>query len=280
MNRSDYFSNHSRRRAFRRAPRCACDALRHALDHDELELHYQPIVELSTDLVRGLEALVRWRHPEQGVLGAGAFVPAAEACGMIAELDTWVLDSAAAQIAAWQDDVLIAPGFRVAVNLSGAEFGDETLARRVMEALRRHGADAECLTVELTETIDLSDLVAAHRAVRSLQQVGVHVALDDFGAAYATFTRLRTLPFDLVKLDREVTVAGGSPVGDAFMRAIVGLSDGLGMQVVAEGIETRDQGAIAAQLGCELAQGYLWSPAVPAAEITAILESGSGLAPR
>ena len=280
MQQTDEHSPRQRRRPFRKAPRCECDALRHALDHGELELHYQPIVELSTDLVCGLEALVRWRHPERGVVSAGAFVPTAERCGLIVELDSWVLDRAAAQIAAWQEDVLIAPGFRVAVNLSGGEFGDETLARRVVESLRRHGADPECLTVELTETVDLSDLVAAHRAVRSLQQTGVHVALDDFGAAYATFTRLRTLPFDLVKLDRDVTVAGGSPVGDAFMRAIVGLSDGLGMQLVAEGIETREQGAIAAQLGCRLAQGYLWSPAVPGPEITAMLESGTGLRPR
>lgn len=251
--------------------------MRRALAHDELELHYQPVVDLSTDLVRGLEALVRWRHPQDGLVSAGAFVPIAEQCGLIGDLDEWVLDRAAAQIAEWEEDVLIAPGFRVAVNVSGSEFADASLASRVASVLKARGAHPECLTVELTETVDLSDMAAAHRAFRTLQHLGVHVALDDFGAEYATFQRFRFLPFDLVKLDREVTVAASSRVGAAFVRAVVGLGDGLGMQVVAEGIETTAQADVAAALGCTLAQGYLWSPPLPADEITRMLQSGAGL---
>jgi EAL domain-containing protein (putative c-di-GMP-specific phosphodiesterase class I) len=253
--------------------------LRRALDEGELELHYQPIVGLGTDLVIGLESLVRWNHPIRGLLAAGAFVPTAEACGLSGALDTWVLDAAARQIAAWQEDVLIAPGFRVAVNVSGTEFADRTLARRVAQTLQERNADPRCLTVELTETVDVRDITAAHRTVRELQQLGAHVALDDFGAEYATFQRFRFLPFDLVKLDREITIAAGSRVGAAFIRAIVGLGDGLGMRVVAEGVETPAQAAVAGELGCTYAQGYLWSPPRPPDEITRILVEGLRPAP-
>ena len=266
-----------RRRALRRAPRCGCDQLRRALQHGELELHYQPVVDLITGLVTGLEALVRWRHPDDGVLPAGAFIPTAERCGLIADVDAWVLEAAVAQIAAWEEDVLIAPGFRVAVNVSAVEFADAALVRRIASTLQEHGARPECLTVELTETSELRDLAAAHRNVRALKQLGVHVGLDDFGAEYATFERLRSLPFDLVKLDREVTTSASSRVGAAFVRAIVGLGDGLDMQVIAEGIETAAQAAVAAGLGCTLAQGHLWSPPLPASAVTRILESGTGL---
>lgn len=248
--------------------------MRRALPDGELELHYQPIVDLADGLVVGLEALVRWRHPSRGLLAAGSFVPIAEACGLSGALDTWVLDETARQIALWQDDVLIAPGFRVAVNVSGTEFADGSLARRVAETLRQHNADPRCLTVELTETVDVHDITAAHRTVRSLQQLGVRVALDDFGAAYATFQRFRFLPFDLVKLDREIMAAAGSRVGAAFVRAIVGLGEGLGMDVVAEGIETSAQARVATQLGCTFAQGYLWSPPRPADDVTRLLVEG------
>ena len=274
MKRYDDHTTHPRRRSRRGAAPCICDELRQALIARELELHYQPIVALATGLVVGLEALVRWNHPSRGLLPAGAFVPTAEACGLSAALDTWVLDEAARQIAAWQDDVLIAPGFRVAVNVSGTDFADSSLAQRVAETLRQHNADPRCLTVELTETVDVRDITAAHRTVRSLQQLGVRVALDDFGAEYATFQRFRFLPFDEVKLDREITIAAASRVGAAFVRAIVGLGDGLGMDVVAEGIETPAQAAVAAELGCSLAQGYLWSPPRTSAAVTRILVEG------
>jgi EAL domain-containing protein (putative c-di-GMP-specific phosphodiesterase class I) len=259
---------------------CTCDALRAAIGEGELDVYFQPVVDLHHDLVVGLEALVRWHHPSRGLLAAGAFVPDAEACGVVGALDAWVLDRAVAQIARWQEDVLIAPGFRVAVNMSGVEFGNSTLVADVADALARHGADPECLTIELTETAALADMTAAHRSVRSLQQLGARVALDDFGTAYATFQRLRCLPFDEVKLDREITVAAGSPVGSAFVRAIVDLGEELGLRIVAEGIETPDQAAVAASLGCTVAQGYLWSPPLPAADVTAVLQSGTMLSRR
>jgi EAL domain-containing protein (putative c-di-GMP-specific phosphodiesterase class I) len=210
----------------------------------------------------------------RGLLTAGAFVPHAESCGLIERLDDWVLDAACRQIAAWQHDVLIAPGFRVAVNLSGYDFADHRLPERVSGALSRSGADPECLTVELTETFDLVDVVTTHRSFRALRQLGVNVSLDDFGTAYATFQRLRYLPFDEIKLDREVMAAAQSPVGMAFINAAVDLGRSLGMRTIAEGIETPDQADLARELGCDHGQGYLWSAAMPAEAVADLLVCG------
>lgn len=265
-------TNRRRRRGRERA--CDCRAIEHALAARELELHHQPIVDMSRDLVVGLEALVRWRQPTAGVLNASTFVADAERCGLIAPIDDWAIDAAARQIAEWQDDVLIAPGFRVAVNVSGRDFAETSLPTKVRAALHRHGADPRCLTIELTESVDVTDLTKAHRTVRALQHLGVEVALDDFGAAYATFQRLRFLPFDELKLDREVMIGASTPVGTAFVRAMVDLGHELSMRVVAEGIETRDQALHARSLGCVHAQGYLWSPALPPGEVTRRLQCG------
>jgi EAL domain-containing protein (putative c-di-GMP-specific phosphodiesterase class I) len=252
-----------------------CGQLAVAIDDDALELHYQPVVDLERGIVVGLEALVRWPHPELGMLTAGAFVPEAESCGLIQRLDDWVLATACRQIAAWQDDVLIAPGFRVAINLSGYEFADHQLPDRVARALASSGADPECLTVELTETFDLVDVVTTHRSFRSLQQLGVNVSLDDFGTAFATFQRLRYLPFDEIKLDREVMASAGTAVGTAFINAAVELGRSLGMRTVAEGIETVEQAQLARSLGFDKGQGYLWSASLPAAAIADLLVSGN-----
>jgi EAL domain-containing protein (putative c-di-GMP-specific phosphodiesterase class I) len=266
--------NATARRRRRHVRSCECRALEHALGAGELELYYQPIVDMSRELVVGLEALVRWRRPGIGVLPASAFIPNAEQCGLIARLDDWVIDGAARQIAEWQDDVLIAPGFRVAVNVSGRDFADASLPRKISTVLHQHGADPRCLTIELTESVDVTDLTNAHHTVRALQQLGVEVALDDFGAAYATFQRLRFLPFDELKLDREVMVGASTPVGTAFVRAMVELGQDLSMRVVAEGIETHDQARHARGLGCIHAQGYLWSAPLPAGDVTRRLQSG------
>jgi EAL domain-containing protein (putative c-di-GMP-specific phosphodiesterase class I) len=252
-----------------------CSDLATAIDDDALALHYQPVIDLQQGIVVGLEALVRWPHPDRGMLTAGAFVPEAESCGLIEHLDDWVLATACRQIAAWQDDVLIAPGFRVAVNLSGYDFADHRLPDRIGKALASSGADPECLTVELTETFDLVDVVTTHRSFRTLRQLGVNVSLDDFGTAFATFQRLRYLPFDEIKLDREVMASAGTPVGMAFINAAVELGRSLGMRTIAEGIETAEQADLARELGCDLGQGYLWSASVPAAAIGDLLVHGS-----
>lgn len=251
-----------------------CRELDDAIALGQLELHYQPVVDLRHDVTIGLEALVRWRHPQLGLLPAGAFVPAAEQCGLITTLDDWVLRSACEQIAAWQHDVLIAPGFRVAVNVSGRDVADHRLAERVADALTVARAAPACLTVELTETCDLADVGRASDTLQELRRMGVLVSLDDFGAAYATFQRLRVLPFDQLKLDRDVIASAHTSVGLAFLHATVELGRSLGMGIVIEGIETADQAVLARDLGGDHGQGYWWARPMPVADVAVLLETG------
>lgn len=251
-----------------------CAELEHAIHADELDVRYQPIVDLTTGVVVGLEALVRWRHPSLGSLGADSFVPLAEECGLIRELDEWVLGATCRQIDEWQQDVLVGPGFRVAVNVSGHELSDDRLIATIESALCASGAHPACLTIELTETADLTNVDAARHTICQLRSMGVRVALDDFGASYATFERLRHLPFDSIKVDKAVMQTAQWPVGEAFVVAAVNLGRSLGMSVIAEGIETRELADLARRLGCDYGQGYLWSRALTAPDAGLLLETG------
>jgi EAL domain-containing protein (putative c-di-GMP-specific phosphodiesterase class I) len=258
----------------RPADQAACAQLHRALTADELEVHYQPLISLASGLVCGFEALARWRHPEQGLLTAAAFIPQAEQCGLVRDLDDWMLEAVCRQVAEWQEDVLIAPGFRVAVNMSGCEFVNDDIWRRMEELMRETGAHPECLGIELTETHRLEDLCAARRNINSLRTLGVEVSLDDFGTAYATFDQLRMLPFDVLKLDRDITSAADSQVGAAFITAAVELARRLEIEVVAEGIETVEQADLMRRYGCRRGQGWFWSRAIPAVDATELLVSG------
>jgi EAL domain-containing protein (putative c-di-GMP-specific phosphodiesterase class I) len=251
-----------------------CAQLHQALLRDELEVHYQPVVELASELVVGFEALARWPHAEFGLLAAGAFVPQAEACGLVRDLDDWVLNAVGRQVAEWQDDVLFGPGFRVAINMSGCEFVGDDPARRMEEMMRATGARPSCLGLELTETFGLGDLRAARNSIVRLRGLGVEVSLDDFGAAYATFDQLRLLPFDVLKLDAGITAASDSGIGGAFVGAAVDLARGLSIDIVAEGIETAAQAERMRRAGCRRGQGYHWAPALSPAAATRLLETG------
>jgi EAL domain-containing protein (putative c-di-GMP-specific phosphodiesterase class I) len=250
------------------------DELADALDNDLLEVHYQPIVDLRTDVVIGLEALVRWPHPAFGLLSAAAFIDEAEACGLVGRLDDWVLATTCRQIDAWERDVLVGPGFRVAVNISGSGLADEQLGAKVRAALADSGADPMCLTIELTESVELTNVELARTTMCSLREIGVRMALDDFGAAYATFERLRHLPFDSIKIDKDVTWSAEWPVGEAFVVAAVDLGRSLGMSVVAEGIETVELADLSRRLGCDYGQGYLWAGALSPQTTGTLLETG------
>jgi EAL domain-containing protein (putative c-di-GMP-specific phosphodiesterase class I) len=251
-----------------------CAQLHLALLHDQLEVHYQPVMDLDNELVVGFEALARWPHPECGLLNAGAFVPQAEACGLVRDLDDWVLQTVGRQVAEWQDDVLFGPGFRVAINMSGCEFVGEDPARRMEEMMRETGARPSCLGLELTETYGLGDLRAARRSIERLRELGVEVSLDDFGAAYATFDQLRLLPFDVLKLDAGITAASHTPIGGAFVAAAVELARGLSIGIVAEGIETPEAAERMRRAGCRRGQGFHWAPALAPAAATRLLETG------
>lgn len=252
-----------------------CRELRRAISFDELSLWYQPIVDLDSGLLSGFEALVRWPHTELGLLGAGAFVPLAEECGLARTLDDWVIRAACKQLVLWQEDVLIGPGFRIAVNVSCAELDGHGLPDRVADAIDATGADPHGLAVELTESCDLADEAGARAGAVALRDMGVELAIDDFGSAYATFSRLRAIPFDVLKLDQSVVADAATPTGEAFVRAAVELAGHLGMRVVAEGVETAAQAALVRTLGCRLGQGHLWSRAVPSAIAERLLVSGA-----
>ena len=250
-----------------------------ALEAKEFVLHYQPIVNLTDETLTGFEALVRWRHPELGMLCAENFVPLAENCALIRSLDLWVLQTASRQLAAWQEDVLVAPGFRVAVNVSAMEMDGDGLVERVHRAITASGVDASGLVVEVTETSRIESLELAKRSADGLHALGVELALDDFGSRYGTFSLLSSLPFDVLKIDRELVIGTRTERGRAFVRALVDLGDSLGARIIAEGIETAEQAAQMRALCCHEGQGFFWAPALSVDDAEALLTTGSWPAP-
>jgi len=245
-----------------------------AIDRGELELRYQPILDLTNRQLTGFEALLRWRHPTRGLLGPDRIIPLAEECGLIQEVDDWVLHEAAHCLAAWQDDVLVGDGFRVHVNVSGMELDDRTLVDRVRRAVAGSQVSPSGLTIEVTETRLIHDVGSAKRAIDALHEMGVELALDDFGTEYATFMRLHALRFDIVKIDKGFVAACDTDLGRTFIRAFVDLANGLGAGIIAEGIETTDQLAKVRKAGCHQGQGFLWSPAIPLHDAEHLLLTG------
>lgn len=253
----------------------SCRQLRWAIGHDELAMWFQPVVDLETGVLCGFEALVRWPHPELGLLTPASFVPMAETCGLSNALDEWVLMAACKQLALWQEDVLVGPGFRVAINISSTQLDGHRLVDRMADIIDYTGVEPTGLGIELTETSNLGDLDAARQGALGLRELGIELALDDFGSAYATFARLNAIPFDVLKLDRGLVQSIESPTGAAFARAAVELGRHLGCRVIAEGIETQARAEDMRQLGCHQGQGHLWSRALPAMLAERLLVSGA-----
>jgi EAL domain-containing protein (putative c-di-GMP-specific phosphodiesterase class I) len=239
--------------------------LRGAIARGELTLHYQPKVSLGTGEWVGFEGLVRWAEPELGLLAPGEFIPLAEDTGLIGELGEFVLREAAGQIAAWRAAGL--GEVPVAVNLSAHQLRREGLAARVAEILREAEVPARLLGVEITESVLLEDAERAIRELRALRALGVELALDDFGTGFSSLSYLRKLPVQVVKIDREF-IAEISLREDAaaLTASIVALAKSLWLRVVAEGVEKREERELVAIWGCEEAQGFLFSPPVPAQE--------------
>jgi diguanylate cyclase (GGDEF)-like protein/PAS domain S-box-containing protein len=230
--------------------------LRRALDAAEFVLHYQPQVELATGRVAGVEALVRWRHSERGLVPPGEFIPVAEACGLILRLGAWVLGEACRQARAWQNAGM---PLVIAVNLSPVQLRHTGMLEVIDDILREHGLDGRWLEVELTESLLLehSERVT-ERTLQGLAARGIRLALDDFGTGYSSLAYLKRLPVQRIKIDRSfVRDIGTDPDDEAVVRAIVTLGHTLGKEVVAEGVETETQLAFLRRLGCETAQGFL-----------------------
>jgi EAL domain-containing protein (putative c-di-GMP-specific phosphodiesterase class I) len=242
--------------------------VRAALDTGQFTVYYQPIVDVASGEVTSVEALVRWDHPERGVVTPFEFLAVAERTGAIRELGSFVLRTACAQLRQWRADW---PDLCVAVNLSQAELLDEDLVPRVREALDSAGLPPAALHLEVTETVLAADhLVLA--AVESLVDLGVSLSIDDFGTGHSSLSRIRQLPVSRMKIDKSFIseIAGG---GAPLLASIIALGRGLGLRIVAEGVETREQLDFLTSGGCEEVQGYLLSRPVPAEHVVTLLYS-------
>jgi EAL domain-containing protein (putative c-di-GMP-specific phosphodiesterase class I) len=228
--------------------------LRHALETDGLTLHYQPVLNLCADAVAWFEALVRWQHPARGLLSPGLFLPLAEETGLIEGVDSWVLQTVIRQIAAW--DAGGTP-LAVSINLTAQSLQKPHLVDNVAALLRSEGVSPEQIIIELTEHTALRDLTTTRQVLAGLRQLGVRIALDDFGRGYASLTHLRQLPVDVLKLDAAFAAGIGKEVRDeAVLRSMLTLAQGLGLVVVVEGIEEQAQLDWLRQGGCFFGQGY------------------------
>ncbi|MDE5442271.1 EAL domain-containing protein [Bradyrhizobium sp. CSA207] len=236
--------------------------LRQALVNGSFEMHYQPLVDLRTNEVSGCEALLRWRHPERGMVSPAEFIPVAEDTGLINELGDWVLRTACNEAATWPAHV------RLAVNVSPVQLKCDTLALKIAGALAASGLDPRRLELEITEAVLIRDDEAALSILHQLRSIGVRIALDDFGTGYSSLSYLKRFPFDKIKIDRcfvaDMAEASGAPV---IVQAVVNIAAASNMTTVAEGVETEAQREMLRALGCTEMQGYLFSAAKPAAEV-------------
>ena len=240
-------------------------ALRKAIDRDELLLHYQPTVDLATGHIVGAEALVRWDHPEHGLVQPLEFISLAESTGLIVPLGTIVLNEACAQSTRWA--VRAGEGFVMSVNLSARQFADPNLPDLVAGALRRFGAPPSSLSLEITESTLMEHAEGTMVALHALKDLGVRLAIDDFGTGYSSLTYLKRFPIDVIKVDKSFVDGLGRDAGDeAIVATVVELAHTLGMQAVAEGVETERQLRRLRELHCDVAQGFLFSRPVPAGD--------------
>ena len=248
--------------------------LRRALDRDELRLHYQPIVDLATDRIVALEALVRWEHPTRGSIPPLSFIPIAEQTGLIVPIGRWVLETACRQARRWLDAFPDAP-LVMSVNLSAHQFAQPTLVDDIRATLEASGLPADRLELEITESVLLDEGEASATALRAIRDLGVGLVLDDFGTGYSSLSYLRRLPLDTIKIDRSF-VAGIDDDNSnlPIVEAVIALAHGLGIEVVAEGIETAGQLARLRDLVCDRGQGYWFARPQPPEALDALLAGG------
>ncbi len=252
--------------------------LHQALALGQFELHYQPKVDLTTGQIHGAEALVRWRHPQRGLVPPGEFIPIAEACGLIDAIGEWVVREGCRQARAWQREGL--PHLRVAVNLSAFQFRHGNLLRMISEALKAADLDPRFLEVEITESALMSDPEESVAILEALSRMGVVVSIDDFGTGYSSMSYLRRFPIDKLKIDRSFIAELISRADDAsIVKAIVSLAHSLHLKVVAEGVETDEQLHLLKGIGCDQFQGYCFSPAVPAPQFSVLMRKAMQKAP-
>jgi diguanylate cyclase (GGDEF)-like protein len=247
--------------------------LRQAISDGSLEVHYQPVINIEDGKISSCEALLRWRHPERGMISPAEFIPIAEDSGLINQLGLWVLNTACAEATTWPDHV------RVAINVSPVQFRSPSLALNVAAALAACGLPASRLELEITEAVLIRDDEAALDMLHQLRRLGVRIALDDFGTGYSSLSYLQRFPFDKIKIDRAfIQDIAGPGASSSIVQAVVNIAAASDMTTTAEGVETEQQRNLLYILGCTEMQGYLFSPAIPAVEVRRLLISHRGIA--
>jgi diguanylate cyclase (GGDEF)-like protein len=247
-------------------------ALRHALERNQFALHYQPKVDLATRQITGVEALLRWTHPELGMLPPAQFIPLAEETGLIVPIGLWVLKEACAQNMAWQRRGL--RPVSMAVNLSPRRFVDEYILQDIDEALAASGMSPVLLQLEVTESMVMRNVPRAIKVLDAIQSRGIRLAIDDFGTGYSSMSLMKQFPIDTIKIDRSfVRDLPDDSEDRAIAQAIISMGKALGMTVVAEGVETAEQEIFLRDHGCDEMQGYLFSKPVPSEQLADLLRS-------
>ncbi len=253
--------------------------LRSALERSEFFLLYQPYIDLKTTQVVGVEALVRWRHPRHGVLEPQAFIPVAESSNLIVALDTWVLEEACQQVRRWADDGL--PPLRLSVNLASRDLANPELFENVRRSLAGSRLDPSLLELEITQRVVLDETGVAPRNIEQLRRLGVRFSIDDFGTGNSSMSRIGTFPVSTLKIDESfVQVLGPEAESSTLVAAIISMAHRLGLDVVAEGVETSNQSRVLLQRGCTTAQGFFFSPPLLPGDVERMLEGENALAGR
>ncbi|MDH3210551.1 MAG: bifunctional diguanylate cyclase/phosphodiesterase, partial [Burkholderiaceae bacterium] len=248
--------------------------LQKALERDQFVLHYQPKIDIHSGKIAGVEALIRWSHPEWGLMAPGQFIALAEEIGLITVIGSWVMERACCQLKQWRDAGL--PPISMAVNLASPSFRQPNLVHQVGALLKCYDVDAKLLQIEATESIMMTDVVTTMKTLTQLRELGVKLSIDDFGTGYSSLSYLRRFPIDQLKIDRSFVIdMVGNADAAAIAGAIVSLGTSLGLELVAEGVETQQQACLLRDMGCRMMQGYYFARPVPADEIAALLSNGT-----
>lgn len=246
--------------------------LHRAIERNELKLHYQPIFELRSSEITGVEALLRWDHPEKGMIPPTQFIPLAEETGLIGPIGKWVLEEACRQLRDWRARAVVDERLFVSVNLSARQLQDPSLTADVQQIVQASGIDAQALQLEITESVVMQDPGAMAARLNALKALGIRLAIDDFGTGYSSLAYLKRFPIDVLKIDRAFVSGLSKPGHDsAIIQTVVGLARAMGLRTTAEGIEERSQWDRLEQLGCDLGQGFIFSRPVRAEEIVALI---------
>jgi len=248
------------------------EKLRYALENKELSLHYQPIVAVDTGIVQGFEALLRWQPSESNSIPPGTFVPVAEQSGLIVPISVWVLRTACFEAANWQRCYPAEPPLYASINISAKHFSHSAFVRHLRDALDESAVDPRCITIELTESVAMSDVAGTNETMSQLRSLGVNLSIDDFGTGYSSLSYLRRFPVDTLKIDQSF-VKTMDAENYAIVKTIIGLAQNLDLKVVAEGVETIEQRRLLALAGCGLAQGHLFAKPMQPESVRAFIES-------